>query len=103
MIDAPFNQVEPPTANEVNRLRTERFENRRAINARVGFQSFPLTRDVLQSAEVTVTKSDSKSVAYEFRTKAAQSGGLETNGRRERISGLSRPVAVRRFVREAHG
>jgi hypothetical protein len=46
MIDAPFNQVEPPTANEVNRLRTERFENRRAINARVGFQSFPLPRDV---------------------------------------------------------
>ena len=33
-----------------------------------------------ESAEVGVTKSDSKSVAYEFRTKSAQSGGLETNG-----------------------
>jgi hypothetical protein len=28
---------------------------------------------------------------------------LETNGRRERISGLGRLVAVRRFVREARG
>jgi hypothetical protein len=40
------HHVEPPTANEVNRLRTERFENRRAIKARVGFQSFPLPRDI---------------------------------------------------------
>ena len=46
LIDAPFNHVEPPTANEVNWLRIERFENRRAINARVGFQSFPLPRDI---------------------------------------------------------
>ena len=57
----------------------------------------------LQSAEVGVSKNDSKSVAYEFRTKSAQSGGLETNGRRERISGLSRRGAVRRFSREARG
>src|SRR5438093_13048511 len=56
-----------------------------------------------QSAEVCVTKSDSKSVTYEFRTKTAQSGGLETNGRRERISALGRCVAVRRFAREARG
>ena len=34
---------------------------------------------------------------------SAQSGGLETNGRRERILGLGRCVAVRRFVREARG
>ena len=54
----------------------------------------------LQSAEVAVPKSDSISIAYEFRTKSAKSGGLETNGRRERISGLSRGVAVRRFSRE---
>ena len=46
MIDAPFNHVEPPTANEVNRLRSERFENRRAINARVGFHSPPLLRHI---------------------------------------------------------
>ena len=57
----------------------------------------------LQSAELTAAKSDSKSVAYEFRTKSAQSGGLETNGRGETISGLRDRVAVRRFVREAHG
>jgi hypothetical protein len=48
-------------------------------------------------------KSGSKSAAYEFRTKSAQSGGLETKGRRERNSGLSRPIAVRRFVRETRG
>ena len=57
----------------------------------------------LQSAEVAVTKSGSKSSAYEFRTKSAQSGGLETNGPRERISGLRRQIAVRRFAREALG
>ena len=42
----------------------------------------------LQSAEVGVSKNDLKSVAYEIRTKSAKSGGLETNGPRERISGL---------------
>lgn len=56
-----------------------------------------------QSAEVDVRKRDSKSVAYEIRTKSAESGGSETNGRRERISGLSQHVAVGRFVREARG
>ena len=44
---------------------------------------------ILQSAEVGVAKRDSKSAAYENRTKSAQSGGLETNGPRERISGPS--------------
>ena len=57
----------------------------------------------LQSAGVTVTKSDSKSGAYENRTKYPQSGGLETNGPRERISALSRRAAVRRFMRDALG
>ena len=44
---------------------------------------------ILQSAEVGIAKSDSKSAAYENRTKSAQSGGLETNGPREGISGLT--------------
>src|SRR4029078_8060560 len=35
------------------------------------------------------------------RSKSAQSGGLETNGRGETISSLSRYVAVGRVVREA--
>jgi hypothetical protein len=56
---------------------------------------------ISESAEVAVSKSDSKSGAYEFRTKSTQSGGLETDGHRERGSGLSRRVAVRRFVPEA--
>jgi hypothetical protein len=38
----------------------------------------------LQNAEVAVPKNDSKSAAYEIRTKSAKSGGLETNGRTER-------------------
>ena len=48
-----------------------------------------------------MTKRDSKSGPYENRTKSAQSKGLETNGRRERIFGLTRRAAVRRFAREA--
>jgi hypothetical protein len=54
-----------------------------------------------QSAEVGAPNRDSKSVAYENCTKSAKCGGLETNGPRERISGVGRCVAVRRFVREA--
>ena len=66
--------------------------------------SCPRCREIsCESAEVWLTKSDSKSVAYEFRTKSAQSGGLETNGRGETISVLRDRVAVRRFVREARG
>jgi hypothetical protein len=57
----------------------------------------------LQSAEVAAPKKDSKSVAYEIRTKSAKSGGLETNGRRERISAPRRGAEVRRFVREGRG
>jgi hypothetical protein len=48
-------------------------------------------------------KSDSKSAAYENRTKSAKCGGLETNGLRERIRRLGQHLAVRRFVREARG
>ncbi len=51
----------------------------------------------LQSAELAYPKNDSKSAAYEIRTKSAQSGGLETNRSRESISALRQPVAVRRF------
>jgi hypothetical protein len=43
----------------------------------------------LQSAEVSVMKSGSKSIAYENRTKSAKCGGLETNGPRERIRRLN--------------
>jgi hypothetical protein len=41
-----------------------------------------------------------KSVSYKFCTKFAKSGGLEKNGRRERILGLRCFVAVRRFMCE---
>jgi hypothetical protein len=53
-----------------------------------------------ESAEICVTKSDSKSASYEFRTESAQSGALEKNRSRDRISGHGRGGAVRRFARE---
>jgi hypothetical protein len=53
-----------------------------------------------ESAEGGVTKSDSKSVVYEFRTKSAKSGGLEKNRRREGILGLGQCLTVGRFRRE---
>ena len=60
--------------------------------------SYSRCREVsCESVGIELTKSDSKSVAYEFRTKSAQSGGLETNGPRERISGFGGCLAVRRF------
>lgn len=46
-------------------------------------------------------ENDSISTTYEFRTNSAQSGGLEKNRRRERISGLGRCSAVRRSAHEA--
>jgi hypothetical protein len=46
-------------------------------------------------------KNDSISITYEFRTKSAQSGGLENNGQRAGILGLGNSIAVRRFAREA--
>jgi hypothetical protein len=52
-----------------------------------------------KSAEVWTSEKE-VSIASEFRTKSAQSEGLETNGRRERILGFERCVAVRRFRRE---
>jgi hypothetical protein len=60
-----------------------------------GFFRYPAI--ILQSAEVGVAKSDSKSVAYENRTKSAKCGGLETNGPREGNSSPDGLTAVRRF------
>jgi hypothetical protein len=45
--------------------------------------------DLAKSAEVGLTKNDSISITYEFRTKCAQSGALENNGQREGFLGLS--------------
>ena len=53
-----------------------------------------------ESAEIGPTKSESKSVAYKNHTKFPPSGGWETNGPRERISGLEGISAARRFRRE---
>jgi hypothetical protein len=56
-----------------------------------------------QSPEVAALKNGSIPRTYGNHTKSAQSGGLETNGRRDRNLSFSRPVAVLRFVREARG
>ena len=56
-----------------------------------------------ESGGIERTKTDSKSVAYEFRTKSAQSGGSETDGPRERISGSGGFLAVRRSLDNARG
>jgi hypothetical protein len=66
---------------------------------------FPVTpgapSDLSKSAEVRLAESDGIAVAYEIRTESAKSRALEKNGRRERISGLDRCVAVERFTRES--
>jgi hypothetical protein len=48
LLDAPFNRVEPPTANEQNRRCTERLENCRVINDRVGLRLLPVPQDILR-------------------------------------------------------
>jgi hypothetical protein len=53
-----------------------------------------------KSAEVVRIEYLIKTVSYKFCTKSAQSGGLEKNGRRERILGLRCFVAVLRFMCE---
>jgi hypothetical protein len=73
------------------KLRTERLKILAQSTSALNPSRFRYPAIFLQSAEVAVWKSDSKSVAYEFRTKSAQSGGLETNGRRDGIL-KSRPA-----------
>jgi hypothetical protein len=47
-IDAPFNRAEPPTADEQDRRNTERIENRRAINERVGIRLLPVPQAIFR-------------------------------------------------------
>jgi hypothetical protein len=73
------------------------------INVRVEIGHSRCSAIFLQSAEVGISESDSKSTAYKNRTKSAKCGGLETNAPREKISRPDGCAAVRRFVREARG
>ncbi len=95
--------LERGRATGQNRLNTENSKTIDISTPELDFSRSRYPAISLQSAEVAVPKSDSKSVAYENRTKSAKCGGLETNGPRERISGPDRGAAVRRFLREAHG
>src|SRR6266705_414949 len=73
-------------------------ESRRTLRRSGGCQSLPLPRDM--SAKVRSCrskKSDLNSIVYEIRTKFLECGALETNGLREKILGLDRCAAVRRF------
>jgi len=66
---------------------THRYTSMTAFEAERTLVTFGRSRHsarVLQSAEVGISKTDSKSDAYENRTKSTQSEGLERNGPRER-------------------
>jgi hypothetical protein len=64
-------------------------------------QSLPVSLTVVQSAEVLIPKTGSRSASYENHTKPAQSGGWERTGLRESIFSPGQCRAVRRFMREA--
>ena len=57
-------------------------------------------RGKAEFSEVRLSKSAFVPATYKIRTKSAKSRGLEKDGRRERISGLSRALAVQSFVCE---
>ena len=78
-------------------------KNEATSRAEFGFSALRSPSVLAKSAQVSRVRVRGKTIVYENRTKSAQSGGLETNGPRERISDLSRRVAVRRFSREARG
>jgi hypothetical protein len=61
------------------------------------------SRDISTKCGGRRCETDSKSFAYENRTKNAKCGGLETNGPRERISSPERHNAVRSFCAMARG
>ena len=56
-------------------------------NAEFAFSALRSPKVLAKSPEVSRIRTRGKTIAYENRTKSAQSGGLETNGRGERISG----------------
>ena len=61
-----------------------------------------VARNLAKSADSQLKKR-LEIIRLRIRTNPEEWGGLEKNGRRERISGLSQRPAVRRFVREARG
>jgi hypothetical protein len=97
------SEIPKRSNNSEKVVRTERFENPCYINAAVRSQILSHPAIFLQSAEVDVTKTGSKSVVYENRTKSAKCGGLETIGPRERKSGSNGLTAVRRLVAKGRG
>ena len=80
-----YSGAAPPAANERHQLNTERLETHCAINHRVGSRLLPVPRDIVRKCGGSALENDSISIAYEFRTKSAQSGGLEKNGWRDGI------------------
>lgn len=84
-------------------VRTSAPKKQSKIKSRVCILCSPFPKCSCKSAEVSSVRMSGKTVAYENRTKSAQSGGLEKNGRGETNSGLGDRVAVRRFGREARG
>jgi hypothetical protein len=87
-------------ARQAHNTSSERLEKAARSTFALVFWLLALSERSFEGAEIRLTKNDSISTAYEFRTKSAQSGGLEKNGWREGIAGTSRSVAVWRFARE---
>jgi hypothetical protein len=76
-------------------------KKRSNIKSGIGFSALRSPSVLAKSAQVSRVRVRGKTIVYENRTKSAQSGGLETNWPRERISDLSRRGIVRRSSGEA--
>jgi hypothetical protein len=87
-------------ASDQQQVRTSDPEKRSVIDYEFEFSALRSPSVLAKSAEVVRIRIRVETVAYENRTKSAQSGGLERTGLTERISGLSRGRLVRRFVEE---
>ncbi len=87
-------------AVDAQQVRTNGPKNRSNFKCGVEFSALRSPSVLAKSAEMRRIRIPEKTIAYEDRTKSAQSGGLERNGLTERISGSDQTTAVRRFGRE---
>ena len=92
----------PPQTNRTSSISRDSKINMRSRLALV-FGCYRCSGRSFERPEIPSAKNDLTSIAYGFRTKSAQSGGLETDDRRERISGPARCVAVRSFAPRGRG
>jgi hypothetical protein len=75
-------------------------KNEATSSAKFEFSALRSPRVLANSTEVSTSRKPSISIDYKNRTKWIKSGGLERNGRRERIWRAEQLAKVRRFARE---